>query len=72
MNVSLTTGKAKLNYAMKSLIGRWDDTKEHWQDAVSRDFEEKYLEPLAPQMATTIRGIDHLAQLFVAAEQECS
>lgn len=70
--INLNAGKAKLAFAMKSLMLHWDDTKGSWNDPVSKAFEEEYLEPLEPKVAVALRGIERLNQILVSAEQECS
>jgi hypothetical protein len=70
--MSLDTGLSKVNLAMKSLRYRWEETKGHWKDAVSRDFETRFWLPLDAQVLTTLRVIDRLAQAIAKAKQECS
>jgi hypothetical protein len=70
--MSLDTGLSKVNLAMKSLRYRWEETKGHWKDPVSRDFETRFWLPLDAQVLTTLRVIDRLAQAIAKAKQECS
>ena len=39
--VSLSTGRMKLYSSMKTLRVHWDQVRDVWNDAVSREFEEK-------------------------------
>ena len=55
----LVTGAAKLADALKNLHMHWDDTKEQWQDAACRRFEEEHLAPLEPQVHLTLDAIQH-------------
>lgn len=68
----LTTGAAKLQKSWKKLRERWEDTKPYWQDAVSRDFEENYLQKLEPQVASTLERMRNLAAVLSSADMEIS
>jgi hypothetical protein len=61
--MKLTTGRIKLNSAMKTLAQDWEDTKPGWNDPVCQKFEEDYMEPLAEQVKTTLRAIDRLSEV---------
>ncbi len=67
----LTTGTTKLHKAWKKLLLRWDATKTDWRDAVSRDFEQKYLEPLGPQIDATLQRMRALNASLTAAQHDC-
>lgn len=67
----LTTGAAKLNKAWKKLRMRWEATKPAWHDSVSREFEEKYLAPLEPQIDATLQRMRALAASLAAAQHDC-
>lgn len=68
----LTTGPAKLQKAWKKLRERWEETKPYWNDAVSRDFEENYLQKLEPQVGSTLERMRALAAMLSAADLETS
>ena len=70
--INLNAGKAKLAFALKTLLLHWDETKAGWNDPVCKVFEQQYLEPLEPKVAVALRGIERLNQILVTAEQECS
>jgi len=67
----LTTGAAKLHKAWKKLRLRWESTKLEWHDSVSRDFEQKYLAPLDPQIDATLQRMRALSTSLTAAEHDC-
>ena len=67
----LSTGAAKLNKSWKKLRLRWEETAVHWQDQVSRDFEENYLAPLEPQITKTLERMRSLAAALTAAQNDC-
>lgn len=63
--------KAKLSFALEKLKLRWGETQTDWRDAVSRDFQEQFLDPLEEQVATTMGAIDRLVDVLRGAEQDC-
>jgi hypothetical protein len=67
----LASGSAKLHKAWKKLRGRWETTTLQWHDSVSREFEEKHLAALEPQIALTLERMTTLAAILSAAELEC-
>lgn len=67
----LTSSVGRMNKAMATLREKWLQTKEHWNDAASREFEEKHLQPLIPQMQFTIAAVQRLAEVIEKAEKDC-
>lgn len=60
--LSLTAGL--LHESLKVLRQRWNDTRESWDDPVCRSFEDNYLQPLEPQVATALRAVERLSLVF--------
>jgi hypothetical protein len=69
--VSLDTGRYQLYSTFKTLKERWDDTAEHWQDAIRHEFAEKYWEVIERRVQAELAAIDRLTQVMVRARQEC-
>ncbi|HZZ27203.1 MAG TPA: hypothetical protein VFE46_04280 [Pirellulales bacterium] len=67
----LTSGAAKIAAAHKSLRLNWEATKEHWHDENRVRFEEKFLDPLEPQLQAALDAIGALAEVLGRAEREC-
>lgn len=68
----MSAGSARLNFALKTLRERWDDTKESWADQVARDFEKNHLLPLESQSNTAIKGMEKLSEVLNKLRQDCS
>lgn len=64
-------GTVQLQDALKKLLVRWEETKEHWDDSVRRDFEKRYIEPLMDQMKVTMQAQDDLSRIMQACYQDC-
>ncbi len=63
----LGSGSIKLRKAWKKMIERWEDTRPYWKDAVSRDFEKKYLMEFEPPMVAVFERMKTLTGLLEAA-----
>jgi hypothetical protein len=68
----LVTGGQKLSEALKNLHLHWEATKEQWQDAASRRFEDQHVVPLEPKVHLTLDAIARLAEAMERAQRECS
>lgn len=67
----LTTSTGRLQRSMAELKDKWTETKEHWNDATSGEFAERYLDPLVPQLTLAFSAIHRLAELLEQAERAC-
>jgi hypothetical protein len=68
----LNTSMIRLSRAAKHLRDQWGETSEQWNDANREDFEEKYLQPLWPQVTMLVSAIHRLQDVFEQAERELS
>jgi hypothetical protein len=69
MNTS-ANGKI-LVMATKELSRKWEDTKESWQDAKSREFEQKYLLELMASVERAVPVFDDLDKLLSRIRSDC-
>ncbi len=67
----LSTGAAKLHDSMKLLQEAWAETKTRWKDNNAHQFQETYLEPIAPKVKMTQDAINRLAEVLARAQREC-
>lgn len=65
------TGSALLNNAMKNLLVHWEATKETWNDATMRKFEEEHIETLKPKIRTFLETTARISEMLQRAEIEC-
>ena len=67
MNASGT----RLGAITKELWNQWQQTKEHWKDAKSNEFEHKYLEELVANVDKTVMVIEQLDKLIGKIKKDC-
>ena len=70
MRSDLITPATRLQRATKRVQDRWRDTAEVWDDAVSRKFQEKYLDPIVPHMQLALGAIHELMKVLDEAVAE--
>lgn len=68
----LSVVASSLNSALKSLRRRWADVEDVWDDSVRRHFAEEHIDPIEPQVVSTLKAINRLAQVMARAYDECS
>jgi hypothetical protein len=69
--IDLNTGLARLAQAFTELKDRWSETKEHWNDDVSREFEKTQLQPILPHLQQLTASAQRLMEAVAKAEREC-
>jgi hypothetical protein len=67
----LTTPAARLKQALKDLQVARDEVSDYWKDETSREFQEKYLDPLTPRIRRSMNSMVDLAAVLAKAEREC-
>lgn len=71
MICDLDSGVSRLQKSVRRIHERWAATKEYWNDQVSRDFEEEFLQPIVPRIKLALAAVHEMAELFHDAEREC-
>jgi hypothetical protein len=66
-----TTGSTLLNNAMKTLMAKWLATREQWDDATAKRFEEEFLKPLPQKFRFMLDSCGRLSEILQRAEQDC-
>jgi hypothetical protein len=69
--MSLQGGRDLLSGAAKTLLGHWDHTAPHWQDAASAEFVEHVLTPLQDYLAAALRAVDRMNVILQQMRRDC-
>jgi hypothetical protein len=69
--MGLYEGRGQLSRIMKELMLRWSETKVQWDDAASRAFEQKHLEPMQRDLQQATAAMDHMAGVLSQLRREC-
>jgi hypothetical protein len=65
-------GRAALRKSVKELVMHWNETKSKWNDATSRNFENKYIGQLDQDAKTAISAMDTMAAIIQRIKSDCS
>ena len=69
--MNLSGSKNRLLAITKELSKRWEDTKNHWRDAKSQEFEQRYLVELFANVDKTITVMDKLNEVLIKVRKDC-
>jgi hypothetical protein len=69
--VSLDTSRYQLHTAFKTARLRWEETCQHWNDGVRKDFENDFWDHVEPAVLAALSALDKLAVVMSTAKQEC-
>lgn len=64
MRADLITPANRLQKATKKIQEKWLVATNEWDDNVSKRFQEKYLNPIVPQMQLTLGAIHELTKVL--------
>jgi hypothetical protein len=67
----MRAASARLDMLTRNLWSQWQETKEHWRDAKSLEFERKYLEELRPGVDNAVAVIAQLDKLLAKIKKDC-
>jgi hypothetical protein len=69
--MSLRASSTRLTALTRDLAVKWSETKYHWRDVKSDEFEKKYLEELFPAVDRTVALMEQLGKLLGKIKDEC-
>lgn len=63
--------KNRLMGLTKELRTEWDQTRQYWNDAKSREFEQRFLNDLLAGVNQAIANIDTLERVITRVRNDC-
>ena len=69
--MNLNANKSRLMGLTKEIALRWEDTKHHWRDAKSAEFDRRYMAELFPRVNQAVTAIEKLEELYKQIRKEC-
>jgi len=69
--MNLSGNKSRLVGLTRELILEWDETKTHWRDLKSAEFECQYLTELSANVNRAVLVLDQLEELLKKTRSEC-
>lgn len=62
---------SSLAQAAKDLSVEWRETQDHWRDAKAREFGERFIDPVPPQVARALEAMEELDRILRRIRSEC-
>lgn len=69
--MNLTGNKGRLAGLTREITLRWEDTKHHWRDAKSEEFERQYMIELNAHVNRTLLIVEKLDELLKKVRTDC-
>ena len=69
--MSLNDNKCRLTALTKNLSLRWVETREHWRDVKSDEFNERFMQELLPRVSKAVDAIEKLEELLKKIKKDC-
>ncbi|MEZ6050013.1 MAG: hypothetical protein R3C02_01275 [Planctomycetaceae bacterium] len=66
----LQSGMGRLKEAWDDLSAKWMQTRDYWQDANARRFEEEELQRIANELERVLPVISRMSQVIANAERD--
>ena len=67
----MSGNSAKLSALSKALAVKWDETKNHWRDDKSLEFERQYIEELLNSVDKAVTVMEQLDKLLAKVRHDC-
>ena len=69
--MNLNGTKSRLVSLTKELAVQWSETKNHWWDAKTREFERRYMIELFANVDTAVTAIEQLDEVLTKVRKDC-
>ena len=67
----MSASQNRLMGLTNNLRAEWEQTKSYWNDAKSREFEERFLQELIPAVNQAISNIESLERTLHKIHSDC-
>ncbi len=67
----MSASGARLSALTRELARRWQETREHWTDARSAEFERRYLRELFATAERSLGSLEELERLVARIRKDC-
>ena len=69
--MSLNGNKSRLTALTKNISLRWAETKDHWRDAKSAEFDRRFMQELFPRVNKAAAAVEKLEELLNKIRKDC-
>jgi hypothetical protein len=69
--MNLSGNKSRLVGLAREISLRWAETKEHWRDVKSAEFDRRFMQELPPRVNQAVTAVEKLEELFKRIRKDC-
>jgi len=63
--------KSRLLGLTREISVQWDETRNHWRDAKSEEFDRRYMNELSQQVSRAVAVVEELDKLLTKVRSDC-
>ena len=69
--MNLSGNKGRLTGLTREISLRWSETREHWRDARSEEFDRRFMQELNANVNRTVLIVEKLDELLKKVRTDC-
>jgi hypothetical protein len=69
--MNLSGNKGRLTGLTREITLRWTETREHWRDAKSDEFDRRYMAELSASVNRTVLIVEKLDEVLKKVRSDC-
>lgn len=69
--MNLAGNKSRMVGLTKEISFRWANTRNHWRDAKSAEFDQRFMQELLPRVNQAATAVEKLEELFKRIRKDC-
>jgi len=69
--MNLSGNKGRLTGLTREISLRWSETREHWRDARSEEFDRRFMQELNASVNRTVMIVEKLDELLKKVRSDC-
>ena len=69
--MSMSGSKSRLAGLTRELSLQWTETRHHWRDAKSEEFEQRFMAELSAHVNRTVMVLEQLEELLKKVRSDC-
>jgi hypothetical protein len=69
--MNLSGNKSRLTGLTREILLRWEETKSHWHDARSEEFDRRFMAELSASVNRAVLMVDKLDEVLQKLRSDC-
>jgi hypothetical protein len=69
--MNMSGNKSRLVGLTREISLQWEETKNHWRDAKSQEFEHRYMSELSAQVDRSVTILEKLEEVLKKVRSDC-